>query len=266
MSATLDPHPPPPLRMQQGERHHCTVLQLDQQQGMGMGNSVTRSAVVWPDVHTHSKQLNAFMSPKRLFSWGTKPCSSKANRLNSAHSSPPLLIYTDTNVHVETISRSSTWDKKCLIICRKRMATRRESTLHNNHREPYGKHLNTSSFVFHKKEQSLTEVSSVRSIWSLTFAGQMCCWCGAHCRTTEQKSLDFISSTLLFFTSMLILFNNIISWVPRGKLHRYCPTGSQHRVYDHLSTLQVTGCIFQKLMNWPQWHGGSTCSFRENKS
>lgn len=55
----------------------------------------------------------------------------------------------------------------------------------------------------------------------------------------------FLHFTLLFFTTLLILFNNIIYWVPWGKLHRYCLTGSHHRAYDHLSTLQVTGCIFQ---------------------
>lgn len=41
--------------------------------------------------------------------------------------------------------------EKGLIIRRKCMATRRESTLHNNHRGDDGKRLNTVSFVLHIK-------------------------------------------------------------------------------------------------------------------
>lgn len=117
-----------------------------------------------------------------------------------------------------------------------------------------------------KREQSLTEASSVRNTQSFTFAGQMCCWWGADSRTREQKFLHFISSILfcIVFTTLLILFTNIIFWVLQGKLHRYCLIGSHHGAY--LSTLQVRDCIFQKAMNWSQWHGGSTCSFRGNET
>lgn len=228
-----------------------------------MGNSVTRNAAAWPDVHTHSKQLNAFMYPDRLFSWGTKLCSSKANRLNAAHSFPPLLIYTDTNVHVKTISRNFTWDKKCLIICRKCMATRRESTLHNNHRGHDGKRLNTGSFVLHIKGTipDRSKQCQKHLIFDLCWVDVLLVWGRFQDGRAKIPWFYFLHCVLF----LLILFNNIIYWVPWGKLHRYCLTGSHHRAYDHLSTLQVTGCIFQKLLNWPQWHGGSTCSFRGNE-